>query len=82
MSSDEIFRSIADLGRLRAGLTALHNDIDLARRECGDEMIVEHAKLDIVSDALARSERITDYLRNLQQQVLEKRTKEQLGKTA
>jgi hypothetical protein len=82
MSSDEVFRSIADLGRLRVGLTALHNDLDLARRECGDEMIVKHAKLENVAEALARSKSITDYLRELQQQVLEKMAKEQLEKSA
>ena len=82
MYSDEAIRSIADFRRLRAVLAGLHNGIDRARREFGDEVIVQHAKLENVADALARSERITDYLRNLQQQVLEKRAREELGKTA
>jgi predicted GIY-YIG superfamily endonuclease len=82
MYSDEAIRSIADFRRLRAVLAELHNGIDRARREFGDEVIVHYAKLENVSDALARSERITKYLRNLQQQVLEKRAEEKSGKTA
>ena len=82
MCSDEVIRSIADFRRLRAVLADLHNGIDRARREFGDEIIVQHAKLENVADALARSERITNYLRNLQQQVLEKSQKERSEKTA
>lgn len=82
MCPDRVIRSIADFRRLRAVLADLHNGIDRARREFGDEVIVQYAKLENVADALARSERITDYLRNLQQQVLEKRAREQVGKTA
>ena len=80
MYSDEVFRSIADFRRLRAVLAEVHNGIDRARREFGDEIIVKHAKLENVADALARSERITNYLRKLQEQVLEKSAKENLDK--
>lgn len=80
MCSVEVIRSIAEFRRLRAVLAELHNSIDRARREFGDEMIVKYAKLENVADALARSERITDYLRELQQQILEKSAKEQSRK--
>jgi hypothetical protein len=73
--SDQDVRAITDFRILYSTLVSLYAGINRGRAAYDDHVVAELAQLDVVRDALKKTERIHAWLTQLQDQVIEEQKK-------